>query len=411
MKHLTITLLLTLSLSLLALRAEAEPSLLDQAQVSTEWVVVFKDPRPSRLQGWRKTGYSKNAGDYRDSLELKRFGKKVASKYDLELRDEWLIQSLEVYCLVVKFNGDQQQTIAKLKEDGLIKWVQPLNEFELLSNSAPQNKNPSQITPLPSNIDGSGVVIAIIDSAVDTSHRDLAKAVSKDSDFVVSGERVNGGETHGTAIAGVIVAQRGSKLGVSGVAPAAKLESYRGCWQSSKTNKTHCNTLSLARALDAVTRSNASILNLSLSGPQDDLLDKLIQKLVSQGKMVIAAFDPLRPNKPRFPSQAKGVLVVRATDLDHQYSHVFSAPGSRVVAAPGNAYDFMHGHSVAAAYVSGILALRKQVLNKASRNLRTDWKNLSKSNGAEDLVREIIQNTKTSPLSTMPDIAHTKSGA
>ena len=372
-----------------------------QAQEASEWVVVLNDPRPARLQGWLRNQYHKSSGEYRGSLELERYGRSIATKYKMELRDQWLIPSLGVYCLVVRFNDDKSETIANLKKNKAVQWVQPSNDFELLSA-----KTQSQLidktkltTPVDDTInsaaDGGGVVIAIIDSAVDDSHQDLAGQIAQSGDFVITRESSDSkeqlGEMHGTAIAGVLIADRNTKLGVAGVAPGATLKAYRGCWEASETNKTNCNTLSLARALDAVSASNTDILNLSLSGPKDLLLDRLIQRIIDQGTIVVTAFDPTRPAINRFPSQRDGVLIVRAQDLDNQHTEFFTAPGARVVLSPGNKYDFMHGHSVASAYTSGLLALRKQVFETAiGGKKQADWRMVSNDQAAQDLLSDIL---------------------
>lgn len=387
---------------------------------NAEWVVVLEDPRPARLQGWSRTGYKKS-GDYRGALELERFGNKMASRYNMELKDQWLIQSLGVYCLVVKFNGDYHETMSKLKQNKRVQWVQPSNGFELLSQHI-QPLESEQYLPLassqpslPESVNGEGVVIAVIDSAVDAEHQDLASAINKTNDFVLSdvSPQPLKGEAHGTAIAGVIIAKRDTRLGVAGVAPKAKLEAYRGCWESAKesvSNATQCNTLSLARALDAVSRSTVDILNLSLSGPKDALLDRLIDRVIAQGTIVVAAFDPKRPNSERFPSSKDGVLIVRAQSMDQQYQRVFTAPGSRVVTSPGNRYDYMQGHSVATAYTSGILALYKQAHQTADKpfQLKRDWQRVSTSADANDLVNDLLikESSQKLPLLNRFQLVH-----
>ena len=368
---------------------------------TTEWVLVFNDPRPARAQGWIRNSYSKGSGEYRGSLDLERFGRSMATKYKMELRDQWLIPSLGVYCLVVKFNGDESKTMASLKKNKAVKWIQASNDFKLLSvdNSSKLNKLPQPDSidnnNAIKNADGNGVVIAIIDSAVDDSHQDLNGQIDQSGDFVVAGtdsdtkERL--GELHGTAIAGVMIADRDTKLGVAGVAPGATLKAYRGCWEDSDTHQTNCNTLSLARALDAVLSNDADILNLSLSGPKDILLDLLVQRLIDRGTLVVTAFDPARPTASRFPTQREGVLVVRAQDLDEKHKSFFTAPGARVVTSPGNTYDFMHGHSIASAYTSGLLALRKQVFEtQANGRVKVDWRAISRDGAAEDLLNDIL---------------------
>ena len=395
---LTIVLLSLAAILPLQLSAqEAGNAFAGAATVEPEWVVVLSDPRPARLQGWVRTDYGKSSGNYGSSVELKRFGNKIVSRYDMELRDQWFIESLGVYCLVVGFNSDKEQTLTALKKNKLVQWVQPSNEFELFNSDRSleqDNASVSNIT-LPKSADGEGVVIAIIDSAVDVKHQDIAGSISKSNDFVIAGKDSGGGEAHGTAIAGVITTQPDTKLGVAGVSPAAKLELYRACWESKGSENTNCNTLSLARALDSVVRSEADILNLSLSGPKDLLLDQLVQRIIARGKMVVAAFDPKRANGGRFPTEREGVLIVRARGLDDKYSDVFTAPGARVVAVPGNRYDFSHGHSIATAYTSGLLALRKQQSMQASADeyssVETDWRNTSQSKFAKDIIREILR--------------------
>lgn len=372
---------------------------------SDEWVVVLDDPRPKRLQGWQRTGY-RGGSNYRGAVELKRFGGRLAKDYNLSLKDQWLIESMGVYCLIVTFNDDQNKTIEALEKLDDVQWVQPSNQFKLLSASSNSVVEPvsdliseTQRSVIPSSMTGKGVTIAIIDSAVDRTHPDLVAAIESSEDFVVAGgepisdDQLFNGEAHGTAIAGVMVAQD-SKLGITGVAPQAKLLAYRGCWENAEGN-TNCNTLSLARALDAVARSGADILNLSLSGPKDFLLDQLISRVIDNGTVVVAAFDPERVGQARFPSEKEGVLIVRAEMLDSQYDSVFTAPGARVVASPGNRYDFLKGHSIATAYTSGVLALRKQSQDKRLGKI-TNWREFSKISKATDLMRHLIDDSPAS---------------
>ena len=343
------------------------------SQTQQQWVIVLDDPRPARLQGWQQgqSNYSSNQ-NYKNALELKRRAKKIAKRYKLELEQQWYIDSLSVYCLIVNIDSDQvETTLSKLKQHKHVAWVQPSGEFNLLNST--QTKLPKKLSATPpiqtaepvlgslsAHADGTGVRIALVDSAVDSRHIDIAPAIEKSTDFVSSSSKVaDTGEAHGTAIASVLIAQKDSKVGLSGIAPQANLLAYRGCWED-KSGNTNCNTLSLARALNAVVKNRPDILNLSLSGPKDLLLDKLIERIVLNETLVVAAFDPQRPNKSRFPSRQDGVLIVRAETLDNKFQREFTAPGSRIVASPGNSYNYMSGHSVAAAYASGVLALLRQ---------------------------------------------------
>ena len=341
------------------------------SQPTKEWVVVLSDPRPARLQGWSGRGYS--GSDYNGALELKRIGVKFAKKNGLKLKQEWFIESLSVYCLIVEFTQNQEKTLQALKNNKLVEWVQESNDFELLSKriNTLENSNIGQLNERLDqpkqeefqrlSYDGQGIVIAMIDSGIDNNHRDLLPAIKGVADFVISNsqKRQNKVEVHGTAVAGVLIAQPNESVGISGVAPAAKLLAFRGCWEE-ENNITNCNTLSLARALDAVVKNQPDILNLSLSGPYDQLLNRLIDKIVKNKTAIVAAYDPKRSNSKRFPLAQDGVLIVRAENIDKQSQQEFTAPGAKIVTKPYDAYTYVTGHSIASAHTSGLLALLTQ---------------------------------------------------
>ena len=121
--------------------------------------------------------------------------------------------------------------------------------------------------------------------------------------------------------------------------------------------------------MDSVSRAEASLLNLSLSGPPDRLLDSLIDAVIEKGVFVVAAFDPKRPNSERFPTRRNGVLIVRAENMDQENNTEFAAPGRRIVSSPSHNYQYMAGHSVATAYTSGVLALLIQSQSQTRSDL------------------------------------------
>jgi len=358
----------------------------DTIQSDSEWVVVLDNPRPERLQGWQRDEYT-SGGSYSGALDLKRVARRVANRHDLLVKAEWFIESLNVYCLIAAFKGDEQKTLGDLRASKKVKWVQASNSFE--STLMPKTNsletglfNPPELR-LPTSINGKGAVVTLIDSAVDTTHPDISNNVLENIDFVNQKNNFSNGEAHGTAIASIIFADQESDLGVTGIASGAKLKAYRGCWEAnndSDLSKANCNTLTLARALDAVARSKSDILNLSLSGPKDRLLDTLIEQIIYNGTQVVTAFDPSRSAENRFPSES--TIIVKANSLDQQSGHLLSAPGTKVVASPGGRADFMQGHSVAAAYVSGVLALCSQIEAQLQQEICTHQtlQQLQKSN-------------------------------
>ena len=344
-----------------------KPKQNEASNVPQEWVVVLRDPRPARLQGWNSNRY-RNQASYNTS-DFKRIGTKFAKKNGLKLKQEWFIETLAVYCLIVEFTGDTESTLNALEKNDSVEWVQKSNDFKLLSaeNITIDKDMPvTQKDRKHMNYNGQGTVIAIIDSGVDKLHQDLSHAIKNTSDFVITNSQTTGNksiaENHGTAIAGVLIAQPNNKLGLSGVAPAAQLLAFRGCWEEA-SKATHCNTLSLARALDAVIKIQPDILNLSLSGPYDPLLNRLIDMVIKNRTIIVAAFDPVRSNKERFPSPREGILIVRAENLNPEFTNTFTAPGSQIVPTPNDNYSFQTGHSIASAHTSGVLALLTEARN------------------------------------------------
>src|SRR5690606_6040813 len=120
-----------------------------------------------------------------------------------------------------------------------------------------------------------------------------------------------------------------------------------------------CNTYTLARALDHAIVSGARILNLSLAGPEDPLLTRLLQRAEADGILVVAAAD--EGPELSYPAALPTVLAVRALAPEPSRKRAereVAAPGAEVLTtAPGGRFDFFTGSSFAAAHASGVAAL------------------------------------------------------
>nr|WP_245224235.1 S8 family serine peptidase [Rhizobium halophytocola] len=196
---------------------------------------------------------------------------------------------------------------------------------------------------------GANVKVAIVDSAIDGTHPDLSGRVEALRDFV-DDDRQGKGEAHGTAIAGIIGADATNATGMVGVAPDAELVGLRACWQA-KGKAGHCNSFSLARALNFAILNHFDVINMSLGGPPDLLLGELIHAAIDSGAVVVAAWG--EGDKAAFPASVPGVIAAgRSADT------AIPAPSVDVLStAPHNHYNYVSGSSVAAAHVSGVVAL------------------------------------------------------
>lgn len=364
------------------------------------YVIVLEDPRSARSRAWRGGPGYQSPGNYQSNLFLQRYSKNFSEEFQIKLVSQWPINSLNVHCLVV--NLEKESQLESIKLDSRVKWVQPHNQFEGLSNLVKEKLvKPSEsrrdtksdksytdpyfelqkaftelnLDKVPPIFNGDGVKIAMIDSGVEHGHPDFKQANIYYENFVEEStlieqrkKRNNApGERHGTGIAGVIIAQRNNGTGIAGIAPSATLFGLRGCWEQTG-GKTRCNTLTLARALDRVVEISPDILNLSLSGPKDQLLDSIVDAIISKGTIVVAAYDSQRDTEQRFPSQKYGVIYVsESIDLSSTQSNYLFVPGKEIITAqPDGTYAFMSGSSLSSAHLSGVLALFKQADNNIS---------------------------------------------
>ena len=119
-----------------------------------------------------------------------------------------------------------------------------------------------------------------------------------------------------------------------------------------------CTSFTLAKALQFALNQRVRVLNLSLTGPRDRLLERLIDRAVTDGITVVSALDTAEPG---FPGTHPDVVAVVADGRTAPAGAVV-APGRDVVTTtPGSGWGFFSGSSFAAANVSGVAALLLQV--------------------------------------------------
>ena len=163
-------------------------------------------------------------------------------------------------------------------------------------------------------------------------------------------------------------------MGINGIAPDAKVNVYKACWYADKGDKALCSSWTLAKAVDAAINSGNRIINLSLSGPEDPLLKKLL--VTANGRHIAVVAAALEASKePGFPASLPFVIPVVSSDPKGEIKvppwqakqATVAAPGVEVLTTlPGDRYDFLSGSSLAAASVSGVVALMLQARSSLS---------------------------------------------
>jgi hypothetical protein len=185
------------------------------------------------------------------------------------------------------------------------------------------------------------VVVAVLDTRVDTTHVDLAGKVIDGGNFVDPANDAGTGcgsvdpmaVGHGTFVAGIIGARTNNATGVAGLGWNTRVLAVRAL------NDFGCGAESdLAAAIRAATDQGAAVANMSLSGPASSaVLNDAVTYAQGRGVILAAAAGNEGVSIPRYPAALPGVLSVGATDTtDHTAS--FSNRGPWVdLLAPGEA--------------------------------------------------------------------------
>ena len=308
-------------------------------------------------------------GDAMGEQARLRLARKIAREHGLSVVESWPMQLVGVDCVVMEVRDGRSSDAVSAELTNLpgVAWSQPLNEFNMQGAAAsaqPYNDRlaaaqPWHLAPLHRLTTGNGVTIAIIDSQIDTGHPDLAGQIAASRDFAAPGHPA--AERHGTGVAGIIGARPGNGMGIAGVAPGARILGLRACWERPYGGITVCDTLSLAKALTFAIENRANVINLSLTGPADRLLEGLIELGLARGITIVAAVDAKNP-RASFPAFVKGVVPVAAARLSAGEPSVYIAPGEDVpTTEPDGKWSVVSGSSFAAAHVSGLAALLRQL--------------------------------------------------
>lgn len=243
---------------------------------------------------------------------------------------------------------------------------------------------------------GAGVVVAVIDSGVESTHPELddqlwanpgetLNGVDDDGNGYVDDlvgwdfydldndpSPVGGGaeDAHGTLVAGVVAAEVNG-VGITGVAPDATIMNLRACDNGS------CYSFDAYRAILYAADMGADIINLSFGGPVpetegDPVLESAIDYAAAKGVLVVTAAGNTPPGEVPdgqmiVPSElpSPNNLSVAATDHNDNLAS-FSFYSSNIdIAAPGvsilstwlSGYSSVNGTSFSAPLTAGAAAL------------------------------------------------------
>ena len=309
--------------------------------------------------------YGGGYGDQQSAGARRRMAKAIAARHRLTVITNWPMPMLAIDCFLMRVPATRtaEDLSNEVSHDKGVAWAQPLHSFHGEGASGGYDDPLYRAEPaaqmwhladLHRVSTGKGVTVALIDSKIDARHPDLAGQVALARDF--TGRTADAPELHGTGVAGVIAAIGNNHAGIVGVAPGARLLALRACWQDDPA-RTTCDSFSLAKALQFAIEQRAGVINLSLSGPPDLLIERLVAVGLARGSQIVAAVDPVVAGGG-FPAALPGVVAVMDRNIGGLSKQAYIAPGRDIpTTQPGGKWFIVNGSSFATAHVSGLLAL------------------------------------------------------
>ena len=200
-----------------------------------------------------------------------------------------------------------------------------------------------------------GPRIGIVDGGV-ASHPSMSGAAIEQNGFAGRPQPTG----HGTAVASLIVGNQGPFQGAARRASLFVADVYGGSRAAGSAS-------SIVRALSWLASKRPQVINISLVGPQNRVVQRAVQALRARGIEIVAAVGndgPAAP--PQYPASYPGVVAVTGVDARGRAlpeagkaGHLdFAAPGAEMAAAlPGQGYAKVRGTSFAAPLAAARLAI------------------------------------------------------
>ena len=206
--------------------------------------------------------------------------------------------------------------------------------------------------------------IGIIDTAIDHQHSGFNHASITTKRFV--DDNLIEPKAHATAVLGRIIGQGKT---VSPLLTHANIYAASVFYQKDAYSQS-APTLALLQALEWMLENDIKVINMSLAGPPNALLEQALQRVREKGVAVVAAAGNAGPaSRPLFPAAYASVIAVSAVDKNQRIyrwanrgKHIdFVAEGVNVATLrAGNKEGIESGTSMAAPIISAAMAILMQ---------------------------------------------------
>ncbi|WKY46893.1 S8 family serine peptidase [Eubacteriaceae bacterium ES3] len=312
----------------------------------------------------------KNANESVETLDLQSgevvAGESVSDWVDvIELKDEETAeQAIELL--------SQNPNVLSVEKNAVIQASSLPNDPYILDGSAWQFEKIGADKIWEDLNSADEIVVAVIDTGLNTSHPDLAGRITSGYDYVEGSSAVTDLSGHGTMVSGCVAASVNNGIGVSGSAVSAnvKIAPYRTGGQYVGDKTLYISHI-VAAIMAAADRSDVSVINMSFGTDTSyPTIQSSVAYAVSKGKVLVASAGnggaSANAGSYIYPASFDGVISVAATDSSDghpsfsQYNDKvdISAPGSSVYTTTRNGlYGTATGTSFSAPIVAGAAAL------------------------------------------------------
>lgn len=208
---------------------------------------------------------------------------------------------------------------------------------------------------------GQGIKVAVLDTGIALDHPDLMDSVIEAKDFTNSPQGVDDIQGHGTHCAGIIAARQNT-TGIVGVAPQAELLIAKVLGDNGSGSGE-----AIVGGIRWAIEQGADIISMSLGAQTDipEIHDEIKAGLV-QGAFFVCAAGNDALNHVDYPAAYDETIAVGSINKQQVLSDFSSigpevtivAPGEDILSTyPPKTYARLSGTSMAAPFVSGVVAL------------------------------------------------------
>lgn len=182
------------------------------------------------------------------------------------------------------------------------------------------------------SVDGTGVIVAVVDTGVSGGGLDGFSDLLPGYDFVDDDDDASDGNGHGTHVAGTIAQATNNGVGSAGSAPGTSILPVRVLGDDGSGT-----SVSVAEGIYWAVDNGAHIINLSLgSDGYSALIDEACAYAVDNGVLVVAATgNSGYGDFVSYPAALSSTLAVGATDLNGQVTYYSNQGGEVDITAPG----------------------------------------------------------------------------